>query len=316
MAHYGVLEADLSLDSAELWDVWCSELGSSGSEWVSGPDLPWPNGATSASQAREPAGPGWVRVRHYFVEPPPGAPEQWVQGYRARFPAAAPPLRVAWDLRPTEAWDTQWREHFAPLCVGRGLMICPPWDLSPALERGSAESRHRIVIDPGQGFGTGRHASTALALEMLERCLAGCGPAYLPRRMLDVGTGSGILLIAARLLGVAEGWALDIDARVGPEVRRNLALSGLPPDARLTIGTPASVRGEFPLVTANITAPVLTEYAAHLRRLTSPGGHLILSGMLAGELAAVLAAVAADGWRRAAQAEAGGWAAAWLTRQA
>ena len=314
MTEYGVLEADLPEDSAELWDVWCSALGAGGSEWLSGAGLPRPEGASCALPVREPAGPGWVRVRHYFLQLPAGGPAQWVQGYRARFPAAAAPRRVSWELKPGEAWDIKWREHFAPLCVGRRLMVCPPWDLGAGLEPGAPAPRLRIVIDPGQGFGTGRHASTALALQLLERCLAGCGPARLPRRMLDVGTGSGILLIAARLLGVAQGWALDIDARVAPEVRRNLALSGLSPDVRLAAGTPACLRAEFPLVTANITAPVLTENAAHLRRLTSRGGHLILSGMLAGEMEAVLAAVAGAGWRRAAQGEAEGWAAAWLTR--
>jgi ribosomal protein L11 methyltransferase len=132
--------------------------------------------------------------------------------------------------------------------------------------------------------------------------------------MLDVGTGSGILLIAARLLGVREGWAVDTDERVGPEVRRNLALSGFSEDVRFLLGTPADVAGEFGLVVANITAPVLTEFAADLRRLTSPGGHLILSGMLAGEAEAVLTAIERSGWDKFATLETEGWVAAWLKR--
>lgn len=142
----------------------------------------------------------------------------------------------------------------------------------------------------------------------------------MPDRMLDIGTGSGILLIAARLLGVREGWAVDIDERVGPELKRNLALSGLGTDVHFQVGTPADVKGAFPLVAANITAPVLTEYADDLRRLTSPGGHLILSGMLAAEVEPVLAAIvgplpqAMAGWERVSRAEADGWVAVWLTR--
>jgi len=315
MTDYGVLEADVSEDSAELWDLWCTDLGASGSEWLSGADLAPPDATHALAPPRESQpGPGWVRVRHYFVTPPGGGPAEWVGGYRARFPAAAAPRRVAWSLRPVEAWGTQWREHFKPLCIGQRLMICPPWDDGRGLDAGSAVLRKRIVIEPGQGFGTGRHASTVLALELLERCLVERAGFPLPRRVLDVGTGSGILLIAARLLGVGQGWGLDTDARVAPEVRDNLALSGLPRDARLVVGTPACVHGEFPLVTANVTAPVLTEFAADLRRLTSPGGHLILSGMLADEIEPVLAAIATGGWRRAAQASAEGWAAAWLAR--
>ena len=216
-------------------------------------------------------------------------------GYRARFPDAALPQRVAWSLRPVEEWSTQWRKHFAPLRIGRRLMICPPWDDGRSLDEGAAVPRLRIVIDPGQGFGTGRHASTVLALELLERCLGACAASHMPQRMLDVGTGSGILLIAARLLGVAEAVGLDIDARVAPEVRSNLRLSGLAGNDRIVVGTPAAVRGNFPLVTANITAPVLTHYAADLRRLTSVGGHLILSGMLADEVESVLARIATGG---------------------
>jgi ribosomal protein L11 methyltransferase len=315
MTDYGVLEADVSEDSAELWDLWCTEIGASGSEWLSGVDVLLPDGTSSGSSVQQPPlSPGWVRVRHYFTKLPGGVPAEWAEGYQARFPEATAPRRLGWTLRPVEAWGTQWRVHFAPLCIGGRLIICPPWDKGTRLDEGSAAPRLRIVIEPAQGFGTGRHASTVLALELLERCLGACAGPLLPRRMLDVGTGSGILLIAARLLGVAEGWGLDIDARVAPEVRDNLALSGLSRDARLVVGTPASVRGAFPLVTANITAPALTGLAGDLRRLTSPGGHLILSGMLDDEIESVLGAIATGGWRRAILAHAEGWAAAWLTR--
>jgi ribosomal protein L11 methyltransferase len=257
-------------------------------------------------------------VRHFFTSPPAGDAQAWLDGFRTRFPDVGVPARVTWSLRPVEAWDTQWQRHFAPLAVGRRLLVCPPWDDGGGLDAatgGSPPQRLRIVIEPGQGFGTGRHASTALALTLLEGLLereAAAPPApprALPERLLDVGTGSGILLIVGRLLGVREGWALDVDARVGPEVRHNLRLSRLPLDVRLVIGTPAALHGQFPLVLANLTAPLLLEHAADLRRLTSPGGHLILSGMLVPEVQSVLDAIAGPGWERVSRAAADGWAA-------
>ena len=341
---YGVLEAVLSEASAELWDLWCGELGASGSEWLDTalPEAGPPEAAPAPSRAEpsraEPlaGGPAQphclppeagrsVRVRHFFPMPPAGDVQAWLGGFRARFPDVPSPASVSWSLRPVEAWDTQWRQHFTALPVGERWLICPPWDEAAATEEAGRAGRLRIVIEPGQGFGTGRHASTALALTLLERALRrpawdgdrrGAPERAIPQRMLDVGTGSGILLIAARLLGVREGWALDVDARVGPEVRRNLALSGLGEAVRLAIGTPAALQGDFPLVTANISAPVLTSHAADLRRLTSPGGDLILSGMLGHEVEPVLRAVAGPGWNEVSRAEADGWAAVWLTRPA
>jgi len=360
---YGVLEAVLPAASAELWDLWCCEMGASGSEWLESAP---PDAAPAWTRAETPAGvpapregmaaspASGLRVRHYFNDPPAGDAQAWLRGFRARFPEVPFPARVTWSLRPVEAWDTEWRRHFSALPVGERLLICPPWEKGGSAEdEAGTVQRLRIVIDPGQGFGTGRHASTALALTLLERALGasaqggaaqgeaaqavaarqvdlwrGAPRRSLPERMLDVGTGSGILLIAARLLGVREGWALDVDARVAPEVRRNLALSGLGGAAgrgeaagcgnavRLAIGTPAALRGDFPLVIANISAPVLISHAEDLRRLTSPGGDLILSGMLASEVEPVLQAGFGPGWALLSRAEADGWAAVWLTRAA
>jgi ribosomal protein L11 methyltransferase len=318
MTDYGVLEAEVPEESAELWDLWCSELGASGSEWMTGPDVQVPDDAVRPHPPPVPAAPGCVRIRHYFEVFPNGTPDTWLQGYRERFPAAPPIRSITWKVRPVEEWASQWRQHFAPLKIGKRFLICPPWDDGSALDDPPpAPRRLRIVIDPGQGFGTGRHASTALALELLERAI-GTGNIPAPASMLDAGTGSGILMIGARLLGVPQGWAIDIDARVGPEVRNNLRLSGLAPDARLAIGTPAAMRREFPLVTANITAPVLMANAADWVRLTSPGGHLILSGMLADEIGPVLSELTArargTAWIEAGRAQSEGWAALWLRR--
>jgi ribosomal protein L11 methyltransferase len=306
---YAVLDARLPAAAVELWDLWCTERGADGSQW---PDV-----ATET-----------VQVLHFFAAIPPDS-AAWPAAFRARFPEAIPAgldaPQVSWSLKPREAWDTEWQRHFSPLPVGERFLICPPWDdgSNPAtwaggnVPEGAARStdpeRLRLVIDPGQGFGTGRHATTALTLGLIARLLSSGAP---PGRMLDVGTGSGILLLAALMLGVPEGWALDIDPCVAPEVRHNLALNRLLQPVHLAIGTPAVLRDAFPLVTANLTAPVLTAHAADLTRLTSPGGHLIVSGILVSEADAVLAQWPAPVWQVLERAEAEGWCAASLVRVA
>jgi ribosomal protein L11 methyltransferase len=231
--------------------------------------------------------PGGVTLRFFFDRIDPN--ENWSRAFRAAFPAAAAPYRVAARERPVEDWGEGWRVHFAPTPVGSSLLVCPPW-LEPAA--GALGGRTALLIDPGQGFGTGGHPSTVLALELLEAALR-ARPA--PGRMLDVGVGSGILAIAARLLGVAEPYGLDLDGRVMAEVRRNWALNGLGARPRLVRGGPECLRGAFPLVAANLTAPVLLEQRKALAGLTAPAGWLILSGILARERKKILRAFGREG---------------------
>ena len=168
-------------------------------------------------------------------------------------------------------------------------------------------------MEPGQGFGTGGHASTVLALEQIEAELTDHAP---PASMLDVGTGSGILAIAAGLLGVPRLWGLEIDPRALPEVRRNFRLNGLTPPPHLVRGKPDCLRGRFPLVAANLTAPILHQFVEELARLTAPGGRLVLSGMLASEGPGVAAAFGEVGFTAIQIAQREGWYACRLLRGA
>jgi ribosomal protein L11 methyltransferase len=174
-------------------------------------------------------------------------------------------------------WATMWMDRFAPLPVGRRLLIVPPWNTAVNSER------TRLVIQPGQGFGTGHHPTTAGALCTIEN-LCGTAP---PTEALDVGTGSGVLAIAMRLYGVKHVVAIDNDPAALENARENAGLN-LIHAVRFSSARLKSFRRRFDLVTANILSSTLIAMAPDLIRLVKPGGHLILGGILARERGAVL----------------------------
>jgi ribosomal protein L11 methyltransferase len=288
------LEAELRPEGEEVWSLFCHEQGSLGAEVLQ-------------------EGPPRRRLRHFFAEVPFASGAAGLAAFAARYPQAPRPLSVALRSRVTQAWETAWRSHFAPLPLGARLVVCPPWDAPGGGEDAShpRAGRLRIVIDPGQGFGTGRHPSTALALLLLEQHLAEHPP---PPRLLDVGAGSGILAIAAGLLGVPQLWLLDVDRRVMPEILHNFGLSGLPAPRARVQGGPDCLRGAFPLVMANIVTAVLLRHRDDLAALTDEGGYLMVSGMLESERERLLEAYREVGLRPVREARRDGWYAGCLHR--
>ncbi len=131
----------------------------------------------------------------------------------------------------------------------------------------------RLVDSPA--FGTGLHPTTALCVEALEEAASG----IVPDRMLDVGTGSGILALAALKLGVSRAVGLDIDADALKTAAQNASLNNVEDRVQLICGTPDRLDGVWPLVAANVLAAPLIEMAAQLVRRVAPGGSLILSGI-------------------------------------
>ena len=176
-------------------------------------------------------------------------------------------------------WAAMWQTRFKPLEIGRGLIIVPPWQ--PA----AATDRIPIIIDPGQGFGTGHHATTRCTLIAVETQCA----LRTFDRALDVGTGSGILALAMARLGIRRIAALDHDPIALDNARHNAELNGLAGAIRFSRTPLHLVRRRFPLITANILATTLIAMAPELKRLLAPGGRLILSGILKREARNVMA---------------------------
>jgi ribosomal protein L11 methyltransferase len=146
-----------------------------------------------------------------------------------------------------------------------------------------------IVLDPGMAFGTGSHPTTALCLGALDRELSRRPGAA----VLDVGTGSGLLAIAAARLGARRVAGTENDAAALEVARENAARNGV--SVELSLSPPASVTGRFDVVVANILANTLVELAPEVASKVAPGGALYLSGLLAGQEEQVREAYAACG---------------------
>jgi ribosomal protein L11 methyltransferase len=187
---------------------------------------------------------------------------------------------ISIDRIQDPGWATMWQERFKPLPIGERLIVVPPWN------RARESGRLVIVIKPGQAFGTGHHASTFGTLSMIERLFG----LHELERALDVGTGSGILAIAMSKLGARAVTAIDIDPLALENARENSDLNCVAERVRFSIAPLKSIRGRFDLVTANILSSVVIALANPLKSRIRPGGFLILAGVLAREVPAVVAA--------------------------
>lgn len=200
---------------------------------------------------------------------------------------------------PEQDWMQKWKEGFEAVQIGERLMVAPSWRLPE-----KKEGRVVIQIDPGMAFGTGTHETTRLCLEAIERHWRG-------RSLLDVGTGTGILAIAAALLEPGSRVvAIEIDPQAVEVARENLATNGVLGSVELLEGQPGLLAGEeFDVVVANLTAEVIIDLVEDLERRIATGGYLILSGIL-GELAQdVENALAGSGLKITERRVAGEWSA-------
>ncbi|WCE07979.1 50S ribosomal protein L11 methyltransferase [Pseudomonas sp. JBR1] len=195
-----------------------------------------------------------------------------------------------------QEWERSWMDNFQPMRFGQRLWIVPSWHEAPE------PAAVNLLLDPGLAFGTGTHPTTSLCLQWLD------GEPVEGRQVLDFGCGSGILAIAALLLGAERAVGTDIDVQALEASRENANRNGIDP-TRFPLYLPADLPGEqADVVVANILAGPLVGLAEQITRLTRIGGRLALSGILAEQAEDVRAAYAGcfdleptatlDGWVR------------------
>ena len=192
---------------------------------------------------------------------------------------------VARDVVPEVDWVARFRENFRSFRAGR-FVVAPPWDL-PA-DTGSPDL---LRVDPGRAFGTGTHETTRLCLGALED-LAGRRPLG---RTLDLGSGTALLAVAAARLGASSLCASDIDPEATAASRHHARMNRVPLSVVRADGGRGFRPGSFDLVLANLMALLLVDRSAEIRGLLAPGGALVLSGLLRGDVPPVRDAFAGCG---------------------
>lgn len=179
---------------------------------------------------------------------------------------------LAVETRNEEDWANAWKAHYLPVRVGTRVVVRPPWHDYQAIGDDVV-----VLLDPGMAFGTGTHPTTQVALRLFERLpVAG-------KRVFDVGTGSGIIAIAAAKLGAQHVDAVDIDPVSVRQANENAALNGVVDRVSIWGSDMAPEHRPsrtYDIVVANIIARVLVEISDQITRNVAPGGMLVLSGII------------------------------------
>ena len=289
--------------SARYWELTLTVTGDA-AEGVT--NFLWENGALGVVEEERPG--ARPELRAFFPETaPPALLRERVTAYvdglaTLGFRDIGSPRVTA--LEDT-GWAEAWREHFRPIAIGTRFVVSPPW------EAPDAPGRIVLVIEPGRAFGTGHHGSTAGCLEAIERVV---NDALLPRA-LDLGTGSGILAIALARLGVPHVLAIDEDPDAIAAATANIERNGVTASVTCRLDNAAALdTSPAPLVVANLITAAHRRFADRYARYVTPGGQLLLSGILDGEAADLAAAMGTGGWRLTSAIAREGWSTLLLTR--
>ncbi|HEX8949175.1 MAG TPA: 50S ribosomal protein L11 methyltransferase [Dissulfurispiraceae bacterium] len=209
-------------------------------------------------------------------------------------------------------WNESWKKKFQPIDVGDIFSILPPWERAK-------DGRINLIIDPGMAFGTGHHETTRTCLLHIERLspphppLAKGGIRGGMGRFLDVGTGTGILAIAASLLGYAQVTGVDIDPLAVDAATRNAGLNNLD-NIEIRQGSIQEATGEYDFIAANLLSDILIGMAHEFAPRMTKGGIALLSGMLTGQEMEVIEAMEKTGLAFVEKLPDGRWVSVVLTR--
>lgn len=180
-----------------------------------------------------------------------------------------PDVTLSSTVIPDQPWERVCLDQFEPLCFGNKLWVCPTWRAAPT------DATHILRLDPGLAFGTGTHETTQLCLEWLATTDMN------NKTIVDYGCGSGILALAARILGASAVWAVDTDPQALIATRANAALNGFAPED-ICVCPPqnlASIQAD--IIIANILCQTLVELAPVFAQLGRPQSKILLCGILA-----------------------------------
>ena len=213
------------------------------------------------------------------------------------------PLLLTIDNVADADWGNNWKKFYKPMEIGERLLVVPQW------EKARDDGRVKLVLNPGLTFGTGSHATTRLCLQALDKYIRG------GEKILDLGCGSGILSIAALVLGAGEAFACDIDEQCVDVAYENAALHGVGKD-RYTVrwgdvptdkALQAEFGGGYDMVVANIVADVIMGLSGKVRPFLKEGGLFLCSGIIDDRAEEVFTRLRADGWTVIEQHDSEGW---------
>ena len=233
-------------------------------------------------------------IIHMYLEPG-DSPVETLALIAARMEAAGIPYTSETEGVEQEDWQNGWRKYYHPMDVGQRLAVVPSW-------QDYETSRVKLILDPGLAFGTGGHETTNLCLEVLDERVKG------GERVLDIGTGSGILASAALKLGAAVAAGVDIDPVAVRTAGENAALNGVADKLTVLVGDLSDkASGRYDIITANIVANAIMALAPAVPGLMADDAVFIASGIIDSRKDEVIAALEAAGLAVLEVKEKRGW---------
>lgn len=233
-----------------------------------------------------------AKVTAYFpatIYVPEIVPEikRQVDGLKA-FDLDVAPAEVTTDKVDESNWATEWQKYYHPVQVTRFLTVVPSWeDYQPKTQDGRL-----IKLDPGMAFGTGTHPTTKLSMQALEIVIHG------GERLIDVGTGSGVLSIAAKQLGAGDIRAYDLDQVAVDSAKKNLALNPVAADVKVAANDLLTgITSEADIIVANILAEVIIPLIPQAWNLLPVHGYFVTSGIISDKIDQILAAQRKQGFK-------------------